>query len=75
VKSVGKYSLYKYIHIEIRNNSYVPWDTDYILFSFPYAKYVRLKMVEKEWIGRTFDLSSDIQKVAAFYSVHRLTPW
>jgi hypothetical protein len=71
VKTAGKYSLYKYIRIENRNFAYVQWETYYILFPFPSAKYLRLKILNKKLIERAFALTSDNQKIETFYSTHR----
>jgi hypothetical protein len=71
VKAADKYSLYKYIRIENRNFGYVQWETFYILFPFPSAKYLRLKILNKRLIERAFALSKDSQKIETFYSMHR----
>jgi hypothetical protein len=71
VKTADKYSLYKYIRIENRNFAYVQWETYYILFPFPNAKFLRLKILNKKLIERAFALSRDSQKIETFYSIHR----
>jgi hypothetical protein len=71
VKTTGRYSLYKYIHIDNRNYAYVQYETFYIVFPFPSAKFLRLKVLDKKLVERAFALSRDSQKVENFYAMHR----
>jgi hypothetical protein len=70
IKNDDKYSLYVLIHNEIRGNAYIDWYTYYILFPFPDTRAVKLNVLDKKLIDHAFELSSDRQKVDAYYSLH-----
>ncbi|HXB43116.1 MAG TPA: hypothetical protein VNV85_03630 [Puia sp.] len=70
IKTDDKYSLYKYMHTEIRGRTYVEWAVYYILFPFPEVHFLRLNTVNKKVIQRAFALSKDFQKINNYYSQH-----
>jgi hypothetical protein len=71
IKAPDKYSLYEYMHVVVGAYSYYVWNSFYIVFPFPNMRFVRLNIINKKLIRQSFALSSDIQRLDTYYSLHR----
>ncbi|HET6255781.1 MAG TPA: hypothetical protein VFE32_17020 [Puia sp.] len=70
VRKDGGYSLYKSIRSEAARGGYEDSYVYYVLFPFPDARVLRLKVLDRRLLDHAFNLSGDKQKIGRYYALH-----